>query len=113
VTFTGGHLFVNAVGTLRAEVCTEQGVPIPGFTVADCLETTGDRTKAGVHWRGNANLESLVGQPVRFRFYLQNGDLYAFWVSREATGASTGYVAAGGPGFTSSRDLPSTSQPAE
>ena len=107
VTFTGGHLFVNAVGTLRAEVCTEQGVPIPGFTAADCLETTGDHTKAGVRWRENANLESLVGQPVRFRFYLQNGDLYAFWVSREASGASTGYVAAGGPKFTSSLDLPS------
>jgi len=113
VTFTGEHLFVNTVGTLRVEVCTEQGVPIPGFTAADCLETIGDHTKAGVRWRGNANLESLAGQPVRFRFYLQNGDLYAFWVSREATGASTGYVAAGGPRCTSSRDLPSTSQPAE
>ena len=59
-----------------------------------------------MHWRGNANLESLVGQPVRFRFYLQNGDLYAFWVSREATGASNGYVAAGGTGFTTSQDRP-------
>jgi hypothetical protein len=113
VTFTGGHLFVNATGTLRAEVCTEQGVPIPGFTVVDCLETTGDHTKVGVRWRGNANLAGLAGQPVRFRFYLQHGDLYAFWVSHEATGASTGYVAAGGPGFSSSQDLPCTCQLAD
>jgi hypothetical protein len=104
---------VNAAGTLRAEVCTEKGVPIPGFTAADCLETTGDHTKVGVRWRGDANLARLAGQPVRFRFYLQNGDLYAFWVSREATGASAGYIAAGGPGFTSCRDLPSPCQPAE
>jgi hypothetical protein len=113
VTFTGGHLFVNATGTLRAEVCTEQGVPIPGFTAVDCLENTGDHTKVGVRWRGDANLARLAGQPVRFRFYLQHGDLYAFWVSHEATGASTGYVAAGGPGFSSSQDLPSTCQLAD
>jgi hypothetical protein len=36
---------------------------------------------------------------VRFRFTLTNGKLYAFWVSPETTGASHGYVAAGGPGI--------------
>jgi hypothetical protein len=32
------------------------------------------------------------------------GSLYAFWVSPESTGASHGYVAAGGPGFTGPTD---------
>jgi hypothetical protein len=41
---------------------------------------------------------------VRFRFRLRNGKLYAFWVSPEVSGASHGYVAAGGPGFTSLTD---------
>jgi hypothetical protein len=30
--------------------------------------------------------------------------LYSFWVSPERSGASQGYVAAGGPGFTGARD---------
>jgi hypothetical protein len=30
--------------------------------------------------------------------------LYAFWVSPTIDGASRGYVAAGGPGFTSDTD---------
>jgi hypothetical protein len=38
------------------------------------------------------------------RFYLRNGALYAFWVSPEESGASHGYVAAGGPDFTGPRD---------
>lgn len=104
VSFTGEHLFVNAAGTLRVEVCTEQGAPIPGFTAADCEPLTGNQTKVGVRWRANASLARLAGQPVRFRFYLQHGDLYAFWVSRAATGTSAGYVAAGGPGFTTYQD---------
>jgi hypothetical protein len=41
---------------------------------------------------------------LRFRFYLKRGSLYAFWVSPDESGASLGYVAAGGPGFTGPRD---------
>jgi hypothetical protein len=104
VTFTGEYLFVNAAGTLRVEVCTEQGAPISGFTAADCAPLTGNQTRMGVRWRTSASLARLAGQPVRFRFYLQQGDLYAFWVSRAATGSSAGYVAAGGPGFTTNQD---------
>ena len=43
-------------------------------------------------------------QAVKFRFHLRNGRLYAFWVSPDASGASHGYVAAGGPGFTGPAD---------
>ena len=38
------------------------------------------------------------------RFTLRRGRLYAFWVSPERSGASHGYVAAGGPGFTGPTD---------
>jgi hypothetical protein len=37
---------------------------------------------------------------VRFRFELTNGSLYAFWVSKDDTGRSDGYLAGGGPGYT-------------
>jgi hypothetical protein len=36
---------------------------------------------------------------VKFRFHLKRGSLYAFWVSPDKSGASHGYVAAGGPGL--------------
>jgi hypothetical protein len=51
-----------------------------------------------------ADLAKLAGQAVRYRFHLRNGELYAFWVSPEASGASHGYVAAGGPGLTGMTD---------
>jgi len=57
-----------------------------------------------VKWKGADNLSALAGKPVRFRFHLRNGALYAFWVSPDKSGASRGYVAAGGPGFTGPTD---------
>ncbi len=45
-------------------------------------------------------------------FYLTNGELYAFWVSPEETGASHGYVAAGGPGLTGPTDTVGSGAPA-
>jgi hypothetical protein len=46
----------------------------------------------------------LAGRPVRFRFFLENGSLYSFWVANSTSGASNGYIAAGGPGFRGPRD---------
>jgi hypothetical protein len=50
-------------------------------------------------------LKALAGQPVKFRFILPRGKLFAFWVSPEASGVSRSYVAGGGPGFTKSTDV--------
>jgi hypothetical protein len=61
-----------------------------------------------VKWNGAKDLSSLTGQPVRFRFLLRNGKLYSFWVSPDVTGASHGYVAAGGPSFTGPSDTVGT-----
>jgi hypothetical protein len=64
----------------------------------------GDRTSQAVRWQGAADLGRLAGAAVSFRFRLRDGRLYAFWVSPEVTGASHGYVAADGPGFTGPTD---------
>src|SRR5262249_35870409 len=106
VTFRGKYLFVNvaaAGGELRAEVLDRDSKVIPGLRRDDCVPVRGDSTRAAVTWKG-ADLAKLAGQAVRFRCHLRNGDLYALWVSPEATGASHGYVAAGGPGFTGPMD---------
>jgi hypothetical protein len=111
--FSGSRLFINAVasgtaprGTLRAEICDETGGAIDPFTLANCVPFTGDSTLAPIAWKTNnngqptADLSTLAGRPVRIRFALANGKLYSFWVSRDATGRSDGYVAGGGPGYT-------------
>ncbi|MGQ0736176.1 MAG: glycosyl hydrolase family 32 [Acidobacteriota bacterium] len=109
VVFSGGHLFVNAEtrdGELRVEVLDRQGRVLPSFTFDECVPVRGNGTKLPVSWSSGASLASLARQTVRFRFSLTKGSLYAFWVSRWPTGESGGYVAAGGPGFKSSQDLP-------
>lgn len=103
VTFRGKHLFVNAdadQGQLQVEILDEQGQPIAPFTRANCLPVREDKTLIPVAWEGAADLSSLAGKPVRLRFHLRGGALYAFWVSPEKSGASFGYVAGGGPGLT-------------
>ena len=105
--FSGGHLFVNVDapgGELRAEVLGADGKPLPAFSRDTCVPVRADSTIQPVTWKGAADLSALAGKPVRFRFHLTAGRLYAFWVSPEPTGASHGYVAAGGPGFTGPTD---------
>jgi Carbohydrate esterase, sialic acid-specific acetylesterase len=104
VSFSGKHLFVNAntaKGALRAEICDESGAPIAPFTLDNCQPLSSDSTLAQIGWNGGDDLSSLAGKPVRIRFRVKDGSLYAFWVSRDQTGRSDGYVAAGGPGYTS------------
>ena len=101
VVFGGSRLFVNAStagAELRVEVTGADGHVIPGFALADCRPFLGNSTCAEVGWQG-ASLAALRGRPVRFRFVQDRGELYAFWVTDSARGASGGYLGAGGPGW--------------
>ena len=106
VTFKGRCLFVNAdvKGQLRVEVLDENGAVLPAFTPDNCMPVQGDGTRQAVTWKDGGDLSALAGKPVRFRFHLTNGRLYAFWVSPDKSGASHGYVAAGGPEFDGPTD---------
>ena len=107
VTFKGTHLFVNTNcpgGSLRVELLDESGEPVSPFTLANSIPVSADETLVPIAWKDTADLSRLVGQTVRFRFVLKNGELYSFWVSPNKSGASHGYIAAGGPGYTSNRD---------
>ena len=102
VRFSGRHLFVNLAapsGELRVEILDAAGKTIAPYTAAACVPVRGDSTSVRVVWSSAPDLAALASRPVRFKFHLTNGSLYAFWVSAEATGASRGYVAAGGPEF--------------
>ena len=109
--FDGKYLFVNLdapQGKLQVEILDANGKVITPFTRENCQVLTGDNTQMAVTWKSKgkteANLSRLAGKPVRFRFLLNDGSLYAFWVSPDRSGASHGYVSAGGPGFTGPTD---------
>jgi len=103
VKFKGKYLFVNVDnpdGEMHVEVLTKDEKPIGGLSLKDCNPISADSTIQQVIWKSRKDLSSLTGKPVRFKFHLNNGKLYSFWVSPDKSGASYGYVAAGGPGFT-------------
>ena len=108
VTFRGSRLFVNASdpdGELVVSVLNREGQPVPGLDAHDCVPMRLDSTCAQVSWSSGTGLSAMGGQPVRFRFHLQSGKLFSFWVTDDPAGASGGYIAAGGPGFAEGRDL--------
>ena len=97
VLFKGRHLFVNVAapaGELRVEV-----IDPADKVLATSKPLTADSTRQRVEWTDRADLAEFAGKPTRFRFQLTNGQLYSFWVSPDESGASYGYVGAGGPGF--------------
>ncbi len=103
----GKYLFVNANtenGMLQVEVLDKDGRVIEPFTRDNSKTICKDSTCHLVEWADGNDLSKLRNQPVKFLFYLTNGQLYSFWVSPENNGASHGYVAAGGPGFTAATD---------
>ncbi|PTX91527.1 glycosyl hydrolase family 32 [Opitutus sp. ER46] len=107
VRFAGERLFVNVAcpqGALRVEVLDPEGNVIAPFGAAECVPVSADTTRREVRWRQAETLAALRDRPVRFRFHLTQGRLYAFWVSPDRSGASYGYVAAGGPGFAGATD---------
>jgi hypothetical protein len=107
VTFKGKYLFANLdapQGELKAEVLDESGDIIAPFSADNCVAVSGDKTKLQISWKGADDLSALAGKKVKFRFLLKQGDLYSFWVSPDANGASHGYVAAGGPAFPGTMD---------
>ena len=105
--FSGKHLFVNAAvaGALRVELLEPSGRVIEPYSAGRAVPVSGDSTRHEVQWNGRATVESLAGQPVRFRFHVSRAHLYAFWVSASRNGHSGGYVAAGGPQFQSAKDI--------
>ena len=67
----------SAAGSVRCEIQTADGTPVPGFTLAACDEIYGDHISRAVAWRGRTELKQLVGRPVRLKFELKDADIYS------------------------------------
>lgn len=82
----GGKLLVNAAclggsasGTCRTEVLAEDLKPIPGLARDDADTIGNDGTRQEQTWRKDpSSIERLKGLTIRFRFYLDDFDLYSF-----------------------------------
>lgn len=81
ITFAGSRLVLNyatsAAGEVRVALLDADGSPLPGFAAEDCDPVIGDEIDRTVSWKGDADVSSLVGRPVRLRLHLQDADLYS------------------------------------
>src|SRR5262249_53686812 len=106
--FSGRWLFVNADvarGSVEIELLDRAGRVIEPFSRSRMRPLGGaNGTRLRVAWEGRDTLEELIGEPVRFRFFVNRGRLYSFWVRRSRGGPGGGYAAAGGPGFPHAGD---------
>ena len=101
ITFSGDYFFINAdvKGELSVELQDANGKPLAGYTKQDCIPMKTNSTKYLITWKNKKNVMELKNKHVRVKFYLKNGDLYSFWLSKWKTGESNGYTAGGGPGL--------------
>lgn len=81
IRFQGNSLQLNfatsATGQIRVEIQDLSGEPLAGFSLMDSQELFGNTIAQTVTWKSGVELTSLVGQPVRLHFELQDADLYA------------------------------------
>ena len=72
------NIDTGAMGTAFIELRDADDKPIPGFTLADCEEIGGNFVDQLVYWKGNADVGSLAGRPIRIHMKLKRAKLYAF-----------------------------------
>lgn len=79
--FAGRSLELNARtrggGSIRVELRDEAGRPLPGFTAAESVPLVGDEIAWRPAWRGEPDLASHAGRPIRLRFLLADADLFS------------------------------------
>lgn len=81
IRFSGQSMQLNfrtsATGSMRVEVQSADGSPLPGLSLADCDELRGDAISKIVTWKSGKTPAIAAGQPVRLRFQLKDADLYS------------------------------------
>lgn len=82
IVFEGEHLRINfatsVAGSLQIELQDEEGRPLDGFSLADCVDNIGDELDRVVKWRESSDVGRLSGKPIRIRCVLSDADLYSF-----------------------------------
>ncbi len=81
LVFQGKELTLNfatsAAGSVRVELQDAAGKPLPGFALADAVETIGNHLDRAVRWKSGSDVSALAGKPIRLRLVLKDADVYA------------------------------------
>jgi hypothetical protein len=88
LVFEGRSLRLNidtgAVGFAQVGFVDEQGKPIPGYSVDDCVYINGDYLDAPVEWLGKGtDVSSLAGRTVQIVFRMRGTKLFAMQFTAE------------------------------
>jgi hypothetical protein len=79
--FSGRRLTLNfatsGAGSVRVEMESEDGTPLPGFSRTDCDVLFGDTLDRAVTWHNRSDVSPLAGKPVRIRMFLSEADIYS------------------------------------
>lgn len=71
----------SAAGGVRVETQREDGTPVEGYTLDDCVEQIGNEFDRRVTWKreggATSDVSILAGESVRLRFPLIDADLFA------------------------------------
>jgi hypothetical protein len=83
IVFVGDELTLNfstsAAGSVRVELQTADGAPIPGFALDDADDLFGDSLDRVASWKkGQTDVGRIAGQPIRLRLVLSDADVYSF-----------------------------------
>jgi hypothetical protein len=82
LTFEGNRLVLNidtgATGSAQVGLQDENGKPIEGFGIDDCVYINGDHMEIEVEWMGREHdVSALAGRPVRLAFQMRGTKLYS------------------------------------
>lgn len=63
---------------MKVELLDSNNKVIEGFSKDECKVFKGDNVKAKIEWTGNASLASLKNKQLKVKFYIDNGEIFAF-----------------------------------
>ncbi len=70
--------FQGPQGEVLVQITDFKRKPMKGYTFADCVPLSGDKTDAPVRWRKHNDLSGLLGKRIRLEFRMRDARLYAF-----------------------------------
>lgn len=84
--FSGNQLQLNVKvqpgGSLRIGLLDEQGQPIAGYSVNDCIPIVGDSLSVTVKWINSDEFDFRMNAATRLQFEMTSVELYGFQFTR-------------------------------
>ena len=78
------EIFLNArtesEGNVRVEVQEENGEPVAGFPMNECIPMAGDSLDHRVRWRSDPDGSRIVGKSIRLKVSAQRAELFSIWM---------------------------------